>query len=225
MILMLFFFSLYLIDQPDIDVLGHGIYSVQMRFGPEGEILGFGTIGLWDRICGGMSYGASNLIGAGNPEFYKQIGIQFRILVIEEGLLNPTLILGFDNQGYGPFDDETKRYKIMSKGIYSQLGKNFEYPGLTFCPSIGINYSFEDEGRLDIFGGVKFELGNTFRFLTEYTPNFMDQQDQNKGFLNTAIRFVFYEELFFEFALRDLFENYEGDQLNRMIKIGYQQSF
>ncbi len=216
--------SLYLIDQPNIELLTHGKYGIQLRFGPEGEILGYGSIGLWNRLCIGLSYGASNLIGAGNPDFYKYPGVQAKLSLFEQNLLTPSLILGFDNQGYGKYDTTESCYEIPSKGIYCQVGEAFDYTELKIVPSLGINYSFEKGGRLDLFGGIEFELGSTV-LIFEYSPNFKDDDDQNKGYMNTGIRLVFYEELFFEFAIRDLLENKEGNQFNRMIKIGYEESF
>lgn len=214
---------MYLIDQPDIEFLNHGNYSVQLRFGPLGEIIGYAHIGLWDRFSFGLSYGASNLIGAGDPEFYRQPGVQARVLLLEQSLTAPAIVFGFDNQGYGEYD--SSRYDIMSKGLYCQIGEIFDYPGLKIVPSMGINYSFEQNGRLDMFGGILFEIGST-QFIIDYSPNFKDNRDQNKGYLNTGIKFIFYEQLFFEFALRDLLDNSDKDQqLNRMIKIGYQASF
>ncbi len=222
MFLTLLIFSMYMIDQPDIYFLKHGNYSLQMRFGPVGEIIGYAHIGLWDRFSFGLSYGASNLIGAGNPEFYKEPGIQARILLIEQSFMVPGVIIGFDNQGYGEYD--STRYDIMSKGLYCQIGEVFEYPGLEIVPNLGINYSFEQDGRFDIFGGIRFGVGST-HIIIDYSPNLYDNRDQNKGYLNTGIRFVFYEQLFFEFALRDLLDNSDrNQQLNRMIKIGYQAS-
>lgn len=222
MFLTLLIFSMYMIDQPDIYFLKHGNYSLQMRFGPGGEIIGYAHIGLWDRFSFGLSYGASNLIGAGNPEFYKEPGIQARILLIEQSFMVPGVIIGFDNQGYGEYD--STRYDIMSKGLYCQIGEVFEYPGLEIVPNFGINYSFEENGRIDIFGGIRFGVGSTY-IIIDYSPNLYDNRDQNKGYLNTGIRFVFYEQLFFEFALRDLLDNSDrNQQLNRMIKIGYQAS-
>ncbi|MGQ9701254.1 MAG: hypothetical protein ACUVQT_02220 [bacterium] len=219
MFLTLLFFGMYLIDQPDIVFLNHGDYTVQLRFGPVGEIIGYTHIGLWDRFSFGVSYGASNLIGAGNPEFYGQPGIQARVLLIEQSLMIPAIIVGFDNQGYGKYD--SARYDIMSKGLYVQIGETFAYPGLKIAPNLGINYSFEQEHRFDMFAGIRFGIGST-NIIIDYSPNFFDDKDQNKGYLNTGIRLVFYEQLFFEFALRDMLDNSNrAQQLNRMIKIGY----
>ncbi|MCX7995164.1 MAG: hypothetical protein N3A65_05285 [candidate division WOR-3 bacterium] len=221
----IFIFSMYYIDQPAIIVPTHGDYYIQLRFGPAGEIIGYGSVDLLDRISLGLSYGASNLIGAGNPGFYKLPGIQVRLLALEQMLWIPAVVCGFDNQGYGRYHDSTSRYDIMSKGLFIQVGSSLEYPDLMIVPSIGVNYSFEQGGRIDIYSGVKFKIGST-EFMLDYSPNLGDEKDQNKGYLNTGIRLIFYNQLFFEFALRDLLDNSsENQQLNRMIKIGYQAAF
>jgi len=223
MLLTFFLFSFYLIDQPDIDFLNHGEYGLELRFGPGGEIIGYGALGLFDRLSFGMSYGASNLIGAGNPGFYKLPGVQVGLLVFEQAMMLPTVICGFDNQGYGVYD--SSRYDIMSKGLYFNIGEKFEYPDLLIAPNIGVNYSFEQGGRLDLFCGIKFKIGST-QLMLDYTPNFSDSRDNNKGYFNAGIRFIFYEQTFFEFALRDLLDNSnKNQQLNRMIKIGYKANF
>lgn len=218
-----FIFNLYLVDQPDLYVPSHAVYGIQLRFGPTGEILAYGNIGLFNRLCLGLSYGASNLIGAGDPEFYSQPGIQARVLAFEQSEFIPAIIIGFDNQGYGPYDDN--RYLIMSKGLYFQAGKVFEYPGFSVTPSLSLNYCFENNGRLDLFSGLKCQFGASTQILVEYSPNFNDNLDQNKGYFNIALNYIFYQDVFFQFALRDLLDNGHDQQLNRMIKFGFNQSF
>ncbi len=224
MVLTIFIVSMYMIDQPNIEFHKHGEYGMQLRFGPTGEIIGYAQIGLLDRLVLGLSYGASNLIGAGNPDFYQKPGIQAKILIVEQSFVVPQVIFGFDSQGYGAY--YFSGYDIMSKGLYLQAGEVFHYPGFEIVPSLAINYSFEQDGRVDLFGGVVFAISST-QLIVDYSPNLNDNEDQNKGYLNTGIRFIFFEDLFFEFALRDLLNNSAaGDnQLNRMIKIGYKGSF
>lgn len=226
MVLLFFLFNLYYVDQPYIRIPTHGVFNVQLRFGPGGQILGSFHIGIWDRLGLGVSYGAGNLIGAGKPGFYEQPSVQIRILAFDPGILSPVVVFGFDNQGYGYFDDSTKRYTIMSKGLYAQIGRTLESSNVKFTPSLGTNYSFEQDGRWDIFMGIETLFGESTAFLLEYSPNFKDPNDQNKGYMNIGLKFIFYEELFFEFDLRDILNNSVGDQeLNRLIKIGYEQSF
>jgi hypothetical protein len=225
MILIMFLANLYLVDQPDLYIPSHGVYGIQLRFGPTGEILANANLGLFNRLCLGLSWGASNLIGAGDPHFYRQPGIQARLMIIEQSLYMPTLILGFDNQGFGAYLTEERRYMIMSKGIYLQVGKTIEYTGLSITPSLSMNYCFERDGRFDMFCGFKFQFGPSVQFIVEYSPNFNDDMDLNKGFFNLGLNYIFFEDVFFQFALRDLLENNEGMQLNRMIKFGFNQTF
>ncbi len=224
MVLILFFFNLYYVDQPYPDVLEHGEFELQLRFGPGGEILGFFNIGVLNRFGFGISYGASNLIGAGDPNFYELPGVQVKIAVIEQGFAVPQVLFGFDNQGYGGYD--SARYVIMSKGLYCQTGKTLSWPNIEFVPSFGINYCFEKDNRLDLFFGMKTLFGSSTSLMIDYTPNLKDDLDQNKGYLNMSLKFIFYEELFFEVALRDILDNSPEDlQLNRMIRLGYKQIF
>lgn len=224
MVLILLIFNLYYVDQPCLSTPGHGEFDIQLRFGPGGEMLGFFNIGVWDRFGFGISYGASNLIGAGNPDFYELPGVQVKIVAIEQGFVVPQVLFGFDNQGYGGYD--STRYVIMSKGLYCQIGKTFFGPNIEFVPSLGINYCFEEDNRFDMFFGMKTQFGTSTALMIDYSPNLKDDLDQDKGYLNISLRFIFYEELFFEFALRDLLDNSPDDlQLNRMIRFGYKQSF
>lgn len=216
--------SLYYVDQPYHGTPSHAESNVELRFGPQGEILGFLRVGMWDRLGFGVSYGASNLIGAGDPDFYEIPGVQLRLVAIEEMLFLPSLLLGFDSQGYGGYDGV--RYDIMSKGLYCQLGKPYYTASIEVVPSIGVNYCLEGDNRFDLFTGIKLQFGASAAFMLDYSPNFNDEQDQDKGYLNTSLAFIFYEEIFFEFALRDLLDNSENDlQYNRMIRLGYKQYF
>ncbi len=225
MIILLALSFLYYVDQPYLVSPGHGNFDVQLRFGPTGEILGVASVSVWNRFSAGISYGASNLIGAGNPEFYEIPGVQARIVAIEQGFYLPQLMIGFDNQGYGGY--ENGRYLIRSKGLYGQVGKAFAYPDVEFAPSMGMNYCFEAENRLDVFAGMRTVFGRVSALNIDYCPNFGDERDQDKGYLNISLQIIFYDELFFEFALRDLLDNSPGAnmQLNRMIRVGYASCF
>ncbi len=226
MTIILALLGLYYIDQPFLDVPEHGEFTIQLRFGPGGEILGFFDVGVFDRFSFGISYGASNLIGAGDPEFYEIPGVQIKAVVIEQGFAAPEVIFGFDNQGYGAYDGT--RYYTMSKGLYCQIGKTLALNNIEFVPSLGGNYCFEGNDRFDLFTGFILQFGSSSGLTFDYSPNFNDDTDQNKGNMNIGLKFIFYDELFFEFALRDLLDNgpFAADQqFNRMIRIGFEQFF
>jgi len=150
--------------------------------------------------------------------------VQLRIVAIEEMLFLPSLRLGFDSQGYGGYDGT--RYDIMSKGVYGQLSKSYASSYFEIVPSVGVNYALEGDNRFDIFTGIKAQFGTSSALLLDYSPNFRDERDLDNGYLNVSLMFIFYEEIFFEFALRDLLDNSGNDlQFNRMIRLGYVQYF
>lgn len=218
--------GLYYIDQPFLTIPEHGEFNIQLRFGPGGEILGYFDVGVFDRFSFGVSYGASNLIGAGDPEFYEIPGVQIKIVAIEQGFAAPEVIFGFDNQGYGSYDGT--RYYTMSKGLYCQIGKTLGMSNMEFVPSLGGNYCFEDENHFDLFAGFLLQFGYSSALVFDYSPNFGDSADQDKGNMNIGLKFIFYDEIFFEFALRDLLDNGPtgaDQQFNRMIRLGYKQFF
>lgn len=223
MAILLMLMSLYYVDQPYPKPPEHGIFDLELRFGPEGAITGYFNVGVWDRFGLGLSYGGSNLLGAGDPEFYEIPGVQIKLLVLEEGILYPHVQLGFDNQGYGNYDE---RYDIRSKGLYCQIAKTFALANVEIAPSLGVNYCLESDDGFDLFGGVMVNFGTFSAFLIDYTPNFNDPLDSDKGYLNIGMRLIFYGEMFFEFSLRDLLDNSPNDeQFNRMIKMGFEQGF
>jgi hypothetical protein len=215
--------SLYYVDQPFPTHPEHGMFNLELRFGPQGAITGYFNVGIWDRLGLGLSYGGSNLLGSGNPEFYEIPGVQIRLLAIEEGMFYPQVQLGFDNQGYGDYNE---RYGIRSKGLYCQISKSFVFTSLEIYPSLGLNYCLESDNGVDVFGGMMVRFGAFSALLVEYTPNLNDPVDADKGYLNVGLRLIFYGEMFFELSLRDLLANSpEDEQLNRMIKLGFEQSF
>lgn len=221
--LILMLFGLYYVDQPYPKAPEHGVFDIELRFGPEGAITGYFNIGIWDRVGLGLSYGGANLLGAGDPEFYTIPGVQIRLLALDEGFFYPGVQFGFDNQGYGDYNE---RYDIRSKGLYCQIYKGFYLSNLEIVPSIGVNYCLEQDNNFDLFGGLKVQFGTFSAFLFEYSPNFNDPVDGDKGYLNVGLRIIFYGEMFFELGLRDLLDNSPNDeQFNRMIKLGFEQSF
>lgn len=215
--------SLYFVDQPYPHMPVHGVFNIDLRFGPDGGILGYVNIGIWDRLGLGMSYGASNLIGYGDPDFYEKPGVQARLMAIEEGMFYPSIFFGFDNQGYGEY---TERYNIRSKGLYGQIGKSWMTLSVVVVSSAGFNYCLESDKGFDAFCGLEARFGSSGALVLDYALNLNDPVDHNKGYFNGALRLLFDGETYFEFAVRDLLGNNVNDQqFNRTVKLGFEQSF
>ncbi len=216
--------ALYLIDLPNSRVLGHGEYEIALRFGPDGGVLGYFQVGVIDRFAFGLSTGAANLIGAKNPDFYPHPGIQIKAQILTGGLALPEWAIGFDNQGFGEY--ENHRYLIKSRGFYSTLGKGFEFEGGEFYINGGINFSLEreDKSSLDIFLGSALSIIDFAALKVDYDPALNDPISKESGYLNLGLQINLAESVAFEFALRDILGSGE-EELNRIIKLSYRASF
>ncbi len=222
-ILMIGQFGQHTVDQPNTRTLGHGEYGATLRFGPSGGVLGYFGVGVLDRFSFGLSLGGANVLGSEDLELYNP-GVQIKVQVLTGGLLAPEWALGFDNQGFGSRGGG--RYMIKSKGFYSTVGKGFGFGGGEFYIYGGLNYTLEDDDRssLDIFFGQELSVMEQFSLLAEYNPALNDPRAGSGGFLNAALRIRLAEPVVIEFALRDILSNSQ-EELNRLIKVGYQGSF
>jgi len=211
----------FFIDQPAPWPVQHAQYGLLLRFGPEGSVLGYGMVGIMDRFMLGISYGASNLIGSKDPEFYPRPEVQAKLVILEQEYYIPQLTIGFDSQGFGRH--ASGRYRIKSKGFYLTFG---EHLGLTFGYvdlGLGLNYSLETEDSKNpsLFAGLTIGVGSGFAFLIDYDLGSNDPTASGPGYFNLGLRWVLNEQSLFEISLRDLFSMHGEDNLNRMVKIGY----
>ncbi|RKX70203.1 hypothetical protein DRP53_05785 [candidate division WOR-3 bacterium] len=215
----------FFIDQPTPWPLQHGQYGFLLRFGPEGSVLPYAMVGILERFQLGLSYGASNLIGSEDPEFYPRPEVQAKLVLIEQQFYIPQLTLGFDSQGFGPHQGD--RYRIKSKGFYLTGG---EHLGLQFGwidISLGLNYSLEtvDSKTPSLFAGLMVGIGPGFGFLLDYDLGSNDPKAEGPGYFNLGLRWLINNQVLFELSLRDLFSMHEEESFNRMVKIGYYGSF
>jgi hypothetical protein len=215
----------YFVDQPTPWPLQHAQYGFLSRFGPEGSVLGYAMIGIMDRFMLGISYGASNLIGSGSPEFYPRPELQAKLVLIEQQFYIPQVTLGFDSQGFGQYKD--RRYQIKSKGFYLTGGEHFGLQIGYIDLSLGFNYSLEsdDSKSPSLFAGLALGIGPSFIFLIDYDLGSNDPIASGPGYFNLGLRWFLNDQSLFEIDLRDLFSMHDDEHFNRMVKIGYFGSF
>lgn len=213
------------IDQPNASSLEHGQYLVGLRLQDEGgAVLNLG-VGFFGQFSLGMSYGGLHLIGTGEPEFYPRVGFQARALVFKEAEFLPSVLLGFDSQGYDAL--VSGHFETRSKGLFLALGKSLGPEGYQTSGAVGINYCLEQPKGLSGYVGVEQHFLSNFSVLADYDLGVNDPDSRRRGYLNCGLRWVFAQALILEFGLRDLLGNssISGNQLNRVVKIGYQQWF
>lgn len=203
----------FLIDMPTAGILEKGNVGITTDILPLGVLITRLEVGVFNNISFGISYGGSNIIGTGNPKWYKWPGINFRARIINETTLMPAITLGFDSQGKGEYFDEFGRYTIKSPGFFAAGSKNFELMGyLSFHGTI--NYSLEHkdgDGFINLVGGVEKTLGPTFSILAEYDFGFNDNSSEvfgkGTGYLNTAVKWSVGNGFTVGLELRDILQN------------------
>ena len=221
----------YLVDMPTAGMLEKGDFALDLDFYQEGGLLFGFSVGILDRISLGLSYGGTNLIGTGDPVMNSVPGASIRVRAIEEGLVFPAIVLGFDSQGRDGYIKELSRYTIKSPGLFAVASKNYSLLGFLSIHG-GVNYSFEraDEDRdFNVFVGADKSLGGFLSLVLEYNLGANDSNGRalgkGRGYLNTAIKCSIGGGLTLGVCLKDLTKNGNSDIIaaNRTVKIEYEK--
>jgi hypothetical protein len=221
-----------LIDMPTAGILDKGFVGFTTDILPGGVLISKLEVGAFDNISFGISYGGSNVIGAGTPDWYKLPGINIRIRIIDESVTIPSITLGFDSQGKGVYFDSDNRYAFKSPGFFAAVTKNFEFLGyLSFHGSA--NYSLEeDDGDnfVNLLAGVEKTIGGNISLVMDYDFTLNDNTTKifgnGNGYLNAGIRWSLGDGFTIGFDLRDLLDNkkWSPSTADRALRIEYIKS-
>jgi hypothetical protein len=202
-----------LMDVPVAKTSTVGSVETKLRMYSEGGMIASISVGLTHRFTLGASYGGENIIGTGKIEMAPQPCVHVKYLLFEEQYLSPALVIGFDSQGYGGYDENLERYVIKSKGFYTVLSKNTSFLGGLGLHA-GINFSLETkDGDKDpnIFIGCHKWLNPELVILSEYDTAINDNSDNaigsGKGYWNAGVRWSFAQRFFVEFNWKNILEN------------------
>lgn len=223
----------YLVDMPTAGLLPRGSFSLDMDFFQQGGMMMRINAGILHSLSFGISYGANNVIGSERINPNPLPGINIRLRILDETIITPAVLLGFDSQGKEPYDDSLERYTIKSPGFYVAVSKNYAILGHLSVHG-GINYSLEDRDGskgLNIYTGLEKTLGPDISLLVEYNLGLNDSRadalGRGRGYLNTGVRWSFGGGFTLGFDLKDLFKNQE-DRIsvgNRTVHIEYVSFF
>lgn len=204
-----------LIDMPTAGIMERGSVGLTTELLPFGTLIAKVEAGIFENISIGLSYGGSNIIGSGEPDWYPfPPGVNFRFRVMDESILIPSLTLGFDTQGKGEYFKNEKRFEIKAPGIFAAASKNFGLLGYLSLHGT-VNYTvLEDkdgDNFVNLMVGAEKTLGSSFSFLIEYNfalnDNSTNQFGKGKGYLNLGLRWSIANGVTVGFDLRDLLEN------------------
>jgi hypothetical protein len=222
----------FLVDAPIAGMLRRSAVAFDADFYQRGGILLGISVGVFDRLTLGISYGGSDLIGTGEPVMNPVPGVNVRLRVLEESVLLPALALGFDSQGRDGYMKDLDRYVIKSPGFYGVLSKNYGLLGFLSIHG-GVNYTLErtDEDRdINFYCGVEKTIGPTISIVLEYDLAANDDEKQavgqGTGYLNAAFKWSIGEGFTVSVNLKDLTSNsavVEG--IKRSVRIEYVKTF
>jgi len=220
-----------LMDLPTAGTLERGSFAINLRMFSNGGLLGGVTVGLTPRFMFGISYGGENLIGEGSVNWNPDPGIQARLRLIDENFAMPAVTIGFNSQSYGAYNSTFNRYKTKSRGLFAVASKNYAFI-YNLGLHGGINYSFEtDDGDkdLNLFLGADLSFNREFRVMAEYDFARNDRRrdmqfGSGRGYLNAGFQWLFSNQLFLQFNLKNIFKN-GPESVTREIKIGYFEYF
>lgn len=202
-----------LIDIPAAKTSAPGSVEAKLRMYSGGGMIASVSVGLTQRFTLGASYGGENIIGTGKIDMDPQPCVHVKYLLFEEQYLSPALVIGFDSQGYGGYDENLERYVVKSKGFYAVLSKNTSFLGGLGLHA-GVNFSLETKDRdkdPNVFIGCHKWLNPELVILSEYDTAINDNSDNaigsGKGYLNAGVRWSFAQRFFVEFNWKNILEN------------------
>ncbi len=223
-----------LIDCPSAGGPEPRSFDFELRtFPPNGVLLGF-NIGLFKRFALGVSYGGTDVIGYDAPLWNPQPGVSIAYRLIDESVALPGLAVGFNNQGYGRWDDDAGRYQYQPKGFYAVTGKNFLVWGLgEMGLHFGVNYNPTEASNpgVDLFAALNYLMTEQLGFIVEYSPALDDYHSdeafgRGRGYMHAGVRWSFGQRFAIDLHFKDLLVNQKGSvrlgsRVGREIRISY----
>jgi len=218
----------YIIDQPTAGILRGHTSALDMEFYQQGGLLLGLSVGLFDRLMLGISYGATGLIGADHTDWNPLPGIALKVRILDETNMLPAFALGFDSQGKESYLSDASRYTIKSPGFFLTASKNYQAFGFLGFHG-GISYSLEHaDGDEDpnIFAGVEKTIGPFASILAEYSLGWNDSdhdaRGRGRGYLNTGIAVSAWNGVTLKLFLKDLFRNQQDISVgNRVFSVDF----
>lgn len=222
-----------LIETPTAGLLPRGSFDLDFRFYDGNGILGRISVGLFDRVMVGVSFGGQDLLGNRTVQWNPKPEFAAKVRIVEEDYSIPAVAIGYTSQGYGAYDETLSRYTSKSKGIYGVFSKNFNSPLGQGGLHGGLNRSLEngDEDQdLSGFIGVDKQFGKDFVLLLEYDFALNDNEDNSlgsgRGFMNAGVRWAISGQFTMEFDVKNIFRNGQRNpNPDRELRIVYFEHF
>ncbi len=218
---------------PTAGIVGHREYRVGVRAMPESCALLGGLVGLKDVAHVGVFYGVFNLIDRGDPVFFDHVGFDVRLRLVEEARL-PAFAVGFDSQGWGPYDGNERRYERKSPGFYLVASKNWHSFAGDLSLTAGVNYTLEtrdDDRSPDFFAGADWFIGRHVSLLVDFDAARNDNAEdglygEGGVYVDAGLRALLGETVSLMLVFSDLTHNLApGTDSGREVQLVYANTF
>jgi len=222
----------FLVDVPTAGMLDKGNFALDVDFYQEGGVLLGMSVGVFERLSFGISYGGSRLIGSASPVMNDIPGVNLRVRIIEENMVFPAIVLGFDSQGKDGYIKGQDRYRSKSPGFFAVASKNYLLLGYLSLHG-GVNYSLERaDGDKDpnVFLGVEKTIGPILSFVLEYNlglnDNSGDAIGKGRGYVNAGLKVSLGNGLTLGVNMKDIIKNGRDITVaNRTVRLEYARAF
>jgi hypothetical protein len=217
-----------LVDLQTAHTLPRAAYALGVRATPAGGLRTSFSVGVADFVTAGVSYGALNVLGTGDPDWDHEVEFELKIRLAEEYEAIPGLAIGYDSRGYGPQLPDGG-YEKASEGLYLAAVKTAPFSEFWQFHG-GISRTLEVEKvDMDFFLGATGRFSREFSVVGEYQYGATREEDgseEKTGYLNLGLRWVFAEQIEVAFYFRNLVgESSSPDPQSRALSFTYYDSF
>jgi hypothetical protein len=217
-----------MVDLPTAQTIPRASYTAGARIGPHGSFVGGFRIGITDYLFAGVSYGAGNVIGTGEPDWEDRVEFDFKVRLADEAESILGLAIGFDSRGYGDQRGDGT-FEKASPGIFAVASKTLPFSE-HWMGHAGVSRTLERErARPSLFAGVSGRFSQEFSVLTEYQVSVGEDGDEassEAGYLNAGLRWFLAGRVQIDFMFRNLMGSEGSAELSsRSIGITFYDSF
>jgi|YelNatPaOPRAMG01_1025707.scaffolds.fasta_scaffold04266_5 hypothetical protein len=221
----------YLVDMPTAGILKNGMVAMGVQFYEMSGMLVSLEAGAFNRLTFGLSYGGTNIIGSGTPDWNRYPGVNIRFRVLDETEASPAIAVGFDSQGKDRYLTDLNRYTFKSPGFFASASKYFTMLGYLGLHG-GVNYSLENgdgNKNINFYVGADKSFGRDISLLFEYNFGINDNQgDSSKkglGFINAGVRWSIGGGFTLEFDYKNILNlKKTTDGSLRVVRLEYVQA-
>ncbi len=228
-----------IVTSPTAGGLVRGAFSAHMHMQRDGGLATALAVGLSDRFMFGLSYGASKLIGDGEPIPYPRPEVIIKYRIVDESMVFPGIAFGINTQGFGNYNkaDSLKRYDIKGYGTYLVASKNwrtlFGNMGIHFGSNINFTETTDGDEDINFFTGLDLEFNPELSLLAEYNAALNQNSMTAKtislsrgGYLNVGLRWSLFQNFHIEIHFNNLlFDEEKVRYFNRELKVNYIEYF